>query len=57
MTKDVAAKYVLPFGKHIGRTFGEVFAEDPAYFKWCIENMDEDRWHEFFAACAAFGFW
>lgn len=55
MTKDEALKYIIPFGKHKGRPFGEVYAEEPLYFEWCIENMDEMRWKTFFVACEAFG--
>lgn len=38
MTLDEAANRKLSFGKHSGRTFGEIFKEDQGYLRWLKDN-------------------
>lgn len=38
MTPEAAAAFPLHFGKHSGKTIGEVGAESPAYLEWMVEQ-------------------
>jgi len=37
-TKEEAEKYTLTFGKHKGKTLGEVIVSDPSYIDWLLDN-------------------
>ncbi len=38
----------LPFGKHVGRTVGDVLADDqgPSYLDWLVQASEADRFKE-----------
>lgn len=38
MTIERASAVVVPFGKHRGKTMGEVCDTDPSYLRWGIES-------------------
>ena len=44
-TGDVSMDTELNFGKHEGRTIGELFEEDRDYVNWIIKEMKEARPH------------
>ncbi|MCC7351714.1 MAG: hypothetical protein IT446_14230 [Phycisphaerales bacterium] len=37
-----AAEVVLNFGKHAGRTLGDIARNDPAYVEWLAENYSKE---------------
>lgn len=43
--RDISARpsllHKMTFGKHRGKTFTEIQAEDPNYFRWCLSNMED----------------
>lgn len=41
-TVEDAAGYVFSFGKHNGKTLGEVFKTDRGYLEWLDDNKDTD---------------
>jgi uncharacterized protein (DUF3820 family) len=35
-------KTVMPFGKHKGKTIGQIARTEPDYLVWCMKNLDVD---------------
>ena len=33
-------EFVIPFGKHKGKTIHDIKTQHRDYFNWCIDNMD-----------------
>jgi hypothetical protein len=40
MSRPIGIDDELWFGKHEGRTVGEVLEDDPVYIQWLADNMD-----------------
>ena len=40
-TLDAARAFVLPFGKHQGKTLGEVAGVEPAYVAWIVRTLPD----------------
>lgn len=38
---DDPCDWVLPFGKHKGKTLLNTWKEDPEYINWCVNNFDD----------------
>ncbi len=37
------APFVFYFGKHKGLNIEDVYAKDPSYLNWCVENMESSN--------------
>jgi uncharacterized protein (DUF3820 family) len=33
-------EHIMPFGKHKGKSFGEILSIDYDYMCWCVDNLD-----------------
>ena len=39
---EASLTFIMPFGKHKGKTLNDIYDTDKDYFIWCAENLTND---------------